>query len=52
MIGDSLKSDIVGAKNAQIKSIWFSEKDTENKIYNYKVKNLSEIKKFYKTKKC
>lgn len=45
MIGDSLKSDIVGAKNAQIKSIWFSEKDTENKIYNYKVKNLSEIKK-------
>lgn len=44
MIGDSLKSDIVGAKNAQIKSILFSEKDTENKIYNYKVKNLSEIK--------
>lgn len=47
MVGDSIKSDIVGAKNSNIKSIYFNKenKKISNKNFTYQVKNLSEIKK-------
>lgn len=47
MIGDSIKSDIIGAKNSKIKSIYFNKEDKKisNKNFTYQVKNLSEIKK-------
>lgn len=47
MIGDSIKSDIVGAKNSNIKSIYFNKenKKISNKDFTYQVKKLSEIKK-------
>ena len=47
MIGDSIKSDIIGAKNSKIKSIYFNKEDKKisDKNFTYQVKNLSEIKK-------
>ena len=47
MIGDSIKSDIIGAKNSNIKSIYFNKenKKISDKNFTYQVKNLSEIKK-------
>ncbi len=47
MIGDSIKSDIIGAKNSKIKSIYFNKEDKKisDKSFTYQVKNLSEIKK-------
>lgn len=47
MIGDSIKSDIIGANNAKIKSIYFNKenKKISDKNFTYLVKNLSEIKK-------
>lgn len=47
MIGDSIKSDIIGAKNSKIKSIYFNNenKKISDKNFTYQVKNLSEIKK-------
>lgn len=47
MIGDSIKSDIVGAKNSKIKSIYFNKenKKISDKDFTYQVKKLSEIKK-------
>lgn len=47
MIGDSIKSDIVGARNSKIKSIYFNKenKKISNKDFTYQVKKLSEIKK-------
>lgn len=47
MIGDSIKSDIIGAKNSKIKSIYFNKenKKISDKNFTYQVKNLSEIKK-------
>ena len=46
MVGDSMKSDIIGAKNSKIKSIYFNKenKKISNKDFTYQVKNLSEIK--------
>ncbi|WP_058990513.1 YjjG family noncanonical pyrimidine nucleotidase [Anaerococcus rubeinfantis] len=46
MIGDSIKSDIIGAKNSKIKSIYFNKenKKISDKSFTYQVKNLSEIK--------
>ncbi|MFR2610819.1 HAD-IA family hydrolase [Anaerococcus obesiensis] len=46
MIGDSIKSDIIGAKNSKIKSIYFNNenKKISDKNFTYQVKNLSEIK--------
>ncbi|MGX6970435.1 YjjG family noncanonical pyrimidine nucleotidase [Vagococcus bubulae] len=44
MIGDSLSSDIEGAKRVGIDSIWLSNgAETTDKIYTKKVDNLSEI---------
>lgn len=47
MIGDSIKSDIIGAKNSGIKSIYFNKgnKKIPDKDFTYQVKKLSEIKK-------
>lgn len=47
IIGDSIKSDIVGAKNSKIKSIYFNKenKKISDKDFTYQVKKLSEIKK-------
>ena len=47
MIGDSIKSDIIGAKNSKIKSIYLNKEDKKisDKNFTYQVKNLSEIKK-------
>lgn len=47
MIGDSIKSDIIGAKISKIKSIYFNKdgKKISDKSFTYQVKNLSEIKK-------
>lgn len=47
MIGDSIKSDIIGAKNSGIKSIYFNKgnKKFSDKDFTYQVKKLSEIKK-------
>ncbi|MBS4889163.1 MAG: YjjG family noncanonical pyrimidine nucleotidase [Anaerococcus vaginalis] len=47
MIGDSIKSDIIGAKNSKIKSIYFNKenKKISDRNFTYQVKNLSEIKK-------
>lgn len=47
MVGDSIKSDIIGAKNSKIKSIYFNKEDKKisDKNFTYQVKNLSEIKK-------
>lgn len=48
VIGDSLTSDIKGANNAGLDSVWFnpngSRNETENKP-TYEVKNLTEINK-------
>lgn len=47
MIGDSIESDIIGAKNSKIKSIYFNKEDKKisDKNFTYQVKSLSEIKK-------
>lgn len=47
MIGDSIKSDIIGSKNSKIKSIYFNKEDKKitDKNFTYQVKSLSEIKK-------
>ena len=47
IVGDSLTSDIKGAENAQIKSVWYNPKGKENNIgvkTDYIIKNLNEIK--------
>lgn len=47
IVGDSLTSDIKGAENAQIKSVWYNPKGKENNIgvkTDYVIKNLNEIK--------
>jgi ribonucleotide monophosphatase NagD (HAD superfamily) len=48
VIGDSLTSDIFGAYNYGLKSIWFNKKNIEEKeaLYTYKVLGLNEIKKY------
>ncbi len=46
VVGDSLQSDILGAKNAGLKSCLYNPKSKENKtgiIPDYQIKNLSEL---------
>jgi|SRR5690554_1856761 len=50
MVGDSLTKDILGAKNANIKSIWFNPKgliNNSNVVPNHEIKSLLEIKKLF-----
>ena len=48
MIGDSLTSDIIGAYNLGIKSIWFNKDNIkkEDPIIDLEVKRLEDIKKY------
>lgn len=48
MIGDSLKKDILGAKNANIKNIWYNpeyEKNLTGILPDYEINILEKIKK-------
>ena len=47
MVGDSLEKDIKGAKNANIKSVWYNPCNKENKtniLPDYQIKELIKIK--------
>ena len=48
VIGDSLTSDIFGAYNYGLQSIWFNKKNIKEKeaLYTYKVLSLNEIRKY------
>ena len=51
MIGNSLVQDIQGAKNANIKSIWYNQnhkKNTTGIIPDYEITDLLELKKLFK----
>ena len=48
MIGDSLEKDIKGAKNANIKSVWYNPYNNDNNydvVPDYQIKDLLDIKK-------
>ena len=50
MIGDSLKNDIQGAKNANIRSIWYNPKHNKNEtsiIPDYEINNLLQLKDMF-----
>jgi putative hydrolase of the HAD superfamily len=50
MIGDNLKNDIQGAKNAGIKSVWYNPEQIENKtdiLPDYEIANLLELKNMF-----
>ena len=50
LIGDSLTADIAGGRNAVIKTVWFNHDRTdipENKIWDYYVESLDEIKNIF-----
>ena len=50
MIGDSLEKDIQGAKNANMKSIWYNPKEKYNNtniIPDYEIKSLLELKHLF-----
>ena len=50
MIGDSLKNDIQGAKNADIKSVWYNpehDKNETNILPDYEISNLSQLKDMF-----
>lgn len=47
MIGDSLEKDIIGAKNAGIKSIWYNPNEKNNNIQiipDYEIRDLLDLK--------
>jgi len=46
MVGDSLKNDIQGAKNAGIKSVWYNPENYENKtdiLPDYEINDLMQL---------
>ena len=46
MIGDSLKADIVGAKNIGIKTIWYNKsnkKNVDNEEFDLEIKGFAEL---------
>lgn len=50
MIGDSLEKDIQGAKNANIKAIWYNPKGKNNNTNifpDYEIKSLLELKELF-----
>ena len=50
MIGDSLEKDIQGAKNANMKSIWYNPKEKNNNtniIPDYEIKSLLELEHLF-----
>lgn len=47
MIGDNIKTDIIGAKNSGIDQIWFNPKgleDTDNIAPNYTIQTLNQLR--------
>ena len=46
IIGDSLTSDILGGKNAKIKTVWFNPngKKCEDIVPDYQISSLNEVK--------
>jgi len=47
MVGDSIKNDIQGAKNAGIKSVWYNPEHTKNRtdlLPDYEIASLLELK--------
>ena len=50
MIGDSLEKDIIGAKNAGIKSIWYNPNGKNNSIEiipDFEIRNLLDLKEMF-----
>ena len=50
MIGDSIKNDIQGAKNAGIKSLWYNPEHRENRtdiLPHYEISNFLELKDIF-----
>jgi FMN phosphatase YigB (HAD superfamily) len=50
MIGDSLKNDIQGAKNANIKSVWYNpghDKNETDILPDYEINNLLQLKDIF-----
>jgi len=50
MVGDSLKNDIQGGKNANIKTVWYNPDHVKNKtgiLPDYKINNLLELKDMF-----
>jgi len=50
MVGDSLKNDIQGAKNAGIKSVWYNPEQIENEtdiLPDYEINNLLQLKDMF-----
>jgi FMN phosphatase YigB (HAD superfamily) len=50
MVGDNIKNDIQGAKNAGIKSIWYNPEHTENPtgiLPDFEIANLLELKNMF-----
>jgi len=47
MVGDSLKNDIQGAKNAGIKSVWYNPENNKNEtdiLPDYEINDLLQLK--------
>ena len=50
MVGNSLKKDVVGAKNAKIKSIWYNKNGKINSLGifpDYEISDLLDLKKLF-----
>ena len=50
MVGNSLKKDVVGAKNAKIKSIWYNKNGKINELGifpDYEIRDLLDLKKLF-----
>ena len=50
VVGDSLEKDIQGAKNANIKSVWYNPMQKDNNtviVPDYEIKNLLELKNMF-----
>ncbi|MCL2409790.1 MAG: YjjG family noncanonical pyrimidine nucleotidase [Oscillospiraceae bacterium] len=50
MIGDSLKNDIQGAKNAKIKAVWYNPEHSKNEtdiLPDYEINNLLQLKDMF-----
>ncbi len=44
IVGDSISADIIGGKNAGIKTVWFNPSDEKSDLPDYEIYALSELK--------
>ena len=44
IVGDSISADIIGGKNAGIKTVWFNTKDEASPLPDYEISSLCELK--------